>query len=408
GWKATNHLFATANYVWKVAALLRIPAYTIRAMSDTLARNIVLLGGLKSLENTLEGTKNLIGNNRRLSASRAAAVNDRMRLHRRLRDLEENRLPLARENYAASRSAYDEALRNAEHWRQVEVDTVTGPTDDQAAAVAELVATPGWQDEVWADPSAWEGAVRRYGETDDLVADEITERLSRLARDYEDAVEVRAIHAERAQVRQARLDALDAAADARHTLDEEILRLEHEIALYESSGRVYSRAAPWATPENPGAIEVTAALREEVAALEAKIPAADARLAEAQANYLDEVDVTEPLSRQATAAALTAAKVSREADRAAEILAAAEADVAAVRGALEALPTDFTPPAIRNQEALDALFAAYRPSEEWLRGLSDTSRPLRVVVAGGDTGDIDNVLETLAELAETYGRDLVI
>src|SRR5690606_5487525 len=175
-----------------------------------------------------------------------------------------------------------------------------------------------------------------------------------------------------------------------------------------SAGRVASRAAPWSSPESPGAIEVTAAHREEVAALEAKIPAADARLAEAQANYLDEVDVTEPLSRQATAAALTAAKVSREADRAAEILAAADADVAAVRSALEALPTDFTPPTIRNQEALDAIFAAYRPSEEWLRGLSDTSRPLRVVVAGGDTGDIDNVLETLAELAETYGRDLVI
>lgn len=402
GHQATQWLMHTTNHLWKTAALLRVPAYTVRAMADTVARNVILMGSIKTLENAWESLQNTGINMRRIDLHHHYALMTRRQEFRLIDDLDGEVIPRledyareATETLAAARARNQEML---ERVGRVDVDP-------RGAEAADLIrSADDWEEAVWADPGRWEDVVRTLDDAETLRVEEIAERLQRMANDYEGAVQVRAILAERAERRQGLLDELTAAQD-----EYDAVRIEYDLAEAEFVGNVGH------AEDIPGAVVNQKAF--DRASAQASVDAARERVIAAQKalfRYDRPVDGLPNTYRAlANEAGRAYARARREALEAADQYEAAALVQSEVQHALD---TYVSPGPIEDIIArdgrLDAMLEAYQPTPEQIARLTDQSRPMRVLVTGSREGadgrSIEDTLEALSTLAEAYGRDVTL
>lgn len=441
----TQWLMHTSNYVWKASALMRIPAYTIRAMSDTLARNLVLIGGLQSLEMTLEGARNWAHNMRRVSMPRAEALHRRTLDNRALRRIQDKDLP--------------QAVADAQHWGKVleeqdaalaaalrELEVKKAAVGDEAAAstargeeILDAVGEMSLEDltrSVYESPERFERLVRTADDAAALEAEEISRRLMDAATDYREATEVRKLYEYREGLREeaarkldearARLDAAqdrleDIEADAPHLADEfadefDVPPGEAPDGLRFDPDDIDPGEANWeAAVELPEGVSggFDAAARAE--ARQEAVEAARA-VREAQAGLLrigsDGFVLGEQLSAVRKAVAEAEAEASRVATHHTQAREAYEQAIKDLDSYRASRPAPGSLPRVPNPDRLDALLEAYRPTDEQLARLADASRPMRVVVTGSRKLDeaqgVIETLETFQEIAEAYGRDMIV
>lgn len=402
GHQATQWLMHATNHLWKTTALLRIPAYTVRAMADTIARNVILLGSIKTLENAWESLQNTGINMRRIDLHHHYALMTRREEFRLIDHLDDEVIPRL-EDYAREAAKTLEAARARSQEALERVGRIEA--DPRAAEAADLVhSADDWEEAVRADPGRWEDVVRNLDDAETLRVEEIVERLQRLSSDYEEAAQIRAILDERAQRRQELLDELTAAQD-----EYDAVRIEYDLAEAEWTGNVGH------AEDVPGALVARKAFDRESA--QAQVDAARERVIAAQKalfRYDRPVDGLPNTYRAlANEAARAYSRARREALEAAEQYEAAALVQAEVQHALDT----YTPPGpiediIALDGRLDALLEAYQPTPEQIARLTDQSRPMRVLVTGSRQGadgrDIEDTLEALSTLAEAYGRDIIL
>lgn len=385
-----NFLHGT-NQLWKTAALLRVPAYTVRAMSDTLARVAVMLGALRSFESAWESLKNTGLNTRRISVPHAIALRKRLNSFRTLDHLNDTLIPEAKARASRAAEIAEQAERELEE--ALEAALRTPDPDPNVAAAARAVAEPDWQGRVWDDPAAYEGLVRDAEEAATLRTEEIIERLQALADEFEESRALRETLDARRARREEALRELEEAEDAWHNI-------------------VWGDAEPDEIEASFGEV-VRAPTAADAQALQAAREAARERVIAAQKGLL-ELDEVDDLRSIATQANLGALKRSRYARQAFDDYDAARYIYAEMEAALDEIKRNAVLDPALADDRIAALLEAYQPSPEQIARLTDSSRPLTIVVEdarfpGRVQADASlEALDTLATLGRLYGREVRI